>query len=102
MSKFRLLLYSANLFLLAISMVAVCIKLAILLINSGPWGIYEYIAVLLILEVILIGVYGILNSFFDKVIQARKLRLSILEFENKVQELSTAEKPGDRPEYGGM
>jgi hypothetical protein len=58
----------------------------------GEWDLQEYVALLLVIEVVLMSVYGVISSFFDKVLNIRRTRLSILEHKSKEGAESAAER----------
>ena len=93
----KMLVYVLGL-MVAISVALItCVKLAIMLWHTEMWGVPEYIALLIVDLVFMMTMYGVINSYQEKLIALRKLKLAELEANMKVTHESTAEKVEDRP-----
>ena len=93
MPKFRGLLYSALLFVLVVGLFATTFKICMILWETPKWGLIEHMCIFLVIQLNLLTIYGILNSFFEKVKEARAHRLVMLDLESKAMLQKTAEKP---------
>jgi hypothetical protein len=58
-------------------------EIIIILYHAAKWDLTEYVALMLVAQTLLIVVYGALNSYQDKIIAARQLRVQLNEGNNK-------------------
>jgi len=93
----KMLVYVLGLMIAVAVALITCAKLTIMLWHTELWGVPEYTALLIVDLVFMMTMYGVINSYQDKLIALRKLRLSELEANMKVTDESTAEKSTGGP-----
>ena len=83
MRGLRMLVSVFLLLSLVVTIVVISVKIIMLIWSVQVWGMLEYLGLLLVCEVVVVALYGVLNSYQDKVITARKLKVDLLNGNKK-------------------